>query len=61
VTLLGNPGVIAALALLIAVALAAGLLYWVRSRREFGTDADRAIYNALLTMAQASPPLRDGL
>ena len=56
-----NPGVVAALALVIAVALAAGLLTWARSRREFGTDADRAIYSALITMAQASPPLRDGL
>jgi two-component system LytT family sensor kinase len=61
VTLLGNPGVVAALALALAAMLAAGLLYWVRTRREFGTDTDRAIYNALLTMAQASPPLRDGL
>ena len=59
--LLGNPGVVAALALVIGAALAAGLLNWARSRRQFGTDADRAIYNALITMAQASPPLRDGL
>ncbi|HET9257461.1 MAG TPA: histidine kinase [Pseudonocardiaceae bacterium] len=59
--LLGNPGVVAALALAIAAMMAAGLLYWVRTRREFSTDTDRAIYNALLTMAQASPPLRDGL
>ncbi|MDQ3762227.1 MAG: histidine kinase [Actinomycetota bacterium] len=33
----------------------------MRTWREFGTDADRATYNALHTMAQASPPLRDGL
>ncbi|MDQ3825906.1 MAG: sensor histidine kinase, partial [Actinomycetota bacterium] len=59
--LLHNPGVVAALALIIAAVLAVGLLHWVRSRREFGTDADRATYNALITMARASPPLRDRL
>ena len=50
------------LLVVIAGAVAAGLLYRARSSREdFGTDADRATYNALHTMAQASPPLRVGL
>jgi len=49
------------LAVILATVLAAGFMYWVRIRRPFGTDADRATYNALSAMAQASPPLRDGL
>ncbi|MGH3988128.1 MAG: sensor histidine kinase, partial [Pseudonocardiaceae bacterium] len=53
--------VLAVLAVLGSAVFAAGLLYWVRTRGTFGTDADRATYTALLTMAQASPPLRDGL
>ncbi|MGH3838313.1 MAG: sensor histidine kinase [Pseudonocardiaceae bacterium] len=52
---------LAALAVLFSAVFVAGLLYWVRTRGTFGTDADRATYTALLTMAQASPPLRDGL
>ena len=53
--------VLVVLAVLFLAVVAAGLLYWVRTRGTFGTDADRATYTALLTMAQASPPLRDGL
>lgn len=54
--------VVLILLVVIAGAVAAGLLYRARSSREdFGTDADRATYNALHTMAQASPPLRVGL
>jgi two-component system, LytTR family, sensor kinase len=49
------------LSVFVAAVFAAGLVYWMRARRAFGTDADRATYTALLTMAQASPPLRDGL
>jgi two-component system LytT family sensor kinase len=50
------------LLVVIAGAVAAGWMYRARSSREdFGTDADRATYNALHTMAQASPPLRVGL
>ncbi len=49
------------LSVLGAAVFAAGLVYWMHARRAFGTDADRATYTALLTMAQASPPLRDGL
>jgi two-component system LytT family sensor kinase len=52
---------LAALAVLLPAALAAGLLYWVHTRRAFDTDTDRATYTALHTMGQASPPLRDGL
>jgi two-component system LytT family sensor kinase len=51
----------AVFAVLFVAVSAAGLLYWVRVRGTFSTDADRATYTALLTMAQASPPLRDGL
>jgi two-component system, LytTR family, sensor kinase len=53
--------VLAVLAGLLPAALAAGLLYWIRTRRAFDTDTDRATYTALHTMGQASPPLRDGL
>ncbi|MGH3936716.1 MAG: sensor histidine kinase [Pseudonocardiaceae bacterium] len=49
------------LSVLGASVFAAGVVYWMRTRQTFGTDADRATYTALLTMAQASPPLRDGL
>ncbi|MGB8961113.1 MAG: histidine kinase, partial [Pseudonocardiaceae bacterium] len=59
--LLSNAALAGALAVILAVVLAAGLTYRVRSRRPFGTDADRATYTALHTMAQASPPLRDRL
>ncbi len=52
---------LAVLAVLSTAALAAGLLYWLRTHQEFGTDYDRATYNALYAMGQASPPLRDGL
>jgi two-component system LytT family sensor kinase len=61
VNLLSNAAVAGALAVILAVVLAAWLTYRVRSRRPFGTDADRATYTALHTMAQASPPLRDRL
>ncbi|MGH3754305.1 MAG: sensor histidine kinase [Pseudonocardiaceae bacterium] len=50
---------LAVLLVLLTAASAAGLLYWVRTHREF--DTDRAIYTALQAMGQASPPLRDGL
>ncbi|MGH3671735.1 MAG: sensor histidine kinase [Pseudonocardiaceae bacterium] len=54
--------VVLILVVIVAGAVAAGLLYRARSSREdFGTDADRATFNALHTMAQASPPLRAGL
>lgn len=56
-SLLGNAAVVAVL----AAALTAGLMYRMRRRRPFGTDADLATYHALLTMAQASPPLRERL
>lgn len=59
--LLSSAAVVVAVATIFAVALAGGLTRWMRSRREFSTDADRATYNALHTMAQASPPLRNGL
>ncbi|HEU0129184.1 MAG TPA: sensor histidine kinase, partial [Pseudonocardiaceae bacterium] len=49
------------LAILFSTVSAAGLVYWVHTRGTFGTDADRATYTALHTMAQASPTLRDGL
>jgi two-component system LytT family sensor kinase len=61
VNLLSSAVVVVAVAAVFAVALAGGLSRWMRSRREFSTDADRATYNALHTMAQASPPLRNGL
>jgi two-component system, LytTR family, sensor kinase len=57
VNLLSNAAVVVVLATM----LAAGLMYGMRSRRPFGTDADHATYNALLAMAQASPPLREKL
>jgi two-component system LytT family sensor kinase len=63
VTLLSHAA-LALLAVVLAVVLAAGLMYWmywIRVRRPFGTDADLATYNALYTMAQASPPLRERL
>ncbi|MGH3979704.1 MAG: sensor histidine kinase [Pseudonocardiaceae bacterium] len=62
--LLTDPTVLAVLTLLalaVAAALAGGLLYWMRTRKGFTSDADRATYTALHTMALASPPLRDGL
>jgi two-component system LytT family sensor kinase len=49
------------LTLLLAALAAAGVMYWLQIRRPFGNDADNATYTALHTMAQASPPLRDGL
>jgi two-component system, LytTR family, sensor kinase len=49
------------LAILFFTVCAVGLMYWVHTRGTFGTDADRATYTALHTMAQASPTLRDGL
>ncbi|MGH3719707.1 MAG: sensor histidine kinase [Pseudonocardiaceae bacterium] len=55
-TLLSNAAVV-----VLAVALGAGLRCYLGSRRPFGTDADRATYHALHTMAQASPPLRERL
>ena len=58
---MGSVILLVVLAALCCAVFAAGLLYWVRARGTFGTDADRATYTALLTMAQASPPLRDGL
>jgi two-component system, LytTR family, sensor kinase len=45
----------------LAVVLAAGLMYSMRGRRSFGTAADLATYHTLNTMAQASPPLRERL
>jgi two-component system LytT family sensor kinase len=57
----GSVILLAVLVVLFLAGFAAGLLYWVRTRGTFGTDADRATYNALLTMAQASPPLRESL
>jgi two-component system, LytTR family, sensor kinase len=53
--------VLAILAVLVVAGVATGLMYWVRTQQAFGTDADRATYNALDAMAQASRPLRDGL
>ena len=41
--------------------LSFGVLLWLRSRKAFATDAERATYTALHTMSLASPPLRDGL
>ncbi|MEO7195020.1 MAG: histidine kinase [Pseudonocardiaceae bacterium] len=55
-TLLSDAAVV-----VLAVALAAGLRYFMRSRQPFGNDADHATYRALHTMAQASPPLRERL
>ena len=52
---------LAALAVLLVAGLVTGSMYWVRTQRAFGTDADRATYSALDAMAQASRPLRDGL
>jgi len=57
VNLLSN----AAVALVLAVAIVAGLMYGLRSRRPFGTDADVATYTALNAMAQAALPLRERL
>jgi two-component system LytT family sensor kinase len=45
----------------LAVVIAAGVILRRRRRQPFGSDADRATYTALHTMAQASPPLRDRL
>ena len=50
-----------AVATVLAMVLAAGLMYGMRSRRSFGTAADLATYHTLHTMAQASPPLRERL
>lgn len=61
VELLTDPVLLAVLAVAVASALAGWLLYRVRTRRTFASDADRATYTALHTMALASPPLRDGL
>ncbi|MDQ2880881.1 MAG: histidine kinase [Actinomycetota bacterium] len=41
--------------------IAAGFVYRMRRRQPFGSDADRATYTALHTMAQASLPLRERL
>lgn len=59
--LLNPTAVTAVLAVLMAAVVAAGWLYWARTRRPFSNDADRATYHALHTMALASPPLRDKL
>jgi len=56
---LGTVAVVGVVVL--ALVIAAGLTYRMRRRQPFGSDADRATYTALHTMAQASPPLRDRL
>jgi two-component system LytT family sensor kinase len=59
--LLAQPAVLAVLGVAVAVGVGAGLMFWVRTRRAFATDIERATYAAMHTMALASPPLRDGL
>ena len=51
------------LAVLVVVLVVPGIVLWraVRSRRAFGTTAERATYAALHEASLASPPLRDGL
>lgn len=61
VDVLTDPAALAVLAVTVAVVLAGWLRYRIRTRRAFASDADRATYTALHTMALASPPLRDGL
>jgi len=60
-SLLSDPALLAVLAVVVVVLVAGGLLMRARTRRVFASDADRATYTALHTMALASPPLRDGL
>jgi two-component system LytT family sensor kinase len=50
-----------AVVVLALIALAVPLLRTGRSRRFFGTSADRATYATLHTASQAAPPLRAGL
>ncbi|MGI9064708.1 MAG: sensor histidine kinase [Pseudonocardiaceae bacterium] len=59
--LLRDPAVLAVLAVVVLAAIGTVLYLRARSRRAFASDADRATYTALHTMALASPPLRDGL
>jgi two-component system LytT family sensor kinase len=58
----GTPAVVAvAVVVLVLVALALPLLRAGRTRRFFGTPADRATYATLHTASLAAPPLRSGL
>jgi len=58
----GTPAVVAVtLVVLVLVALALPLLRAGRTRRFFGTPADRATYATLHTASLAAPPLRSGL
>jgi two-component system LytT family sensor kinase len=58
----GTPAVVAvAVAVLALVALAVPLLRGGRSRRSFGTSAERAAFAALHEASLAAPPLRSGL
>ncbi len=59
--LLQDPAVLGLIALVVLAAIGTVLFLRARSRRAFASDADRATYTALHTMALASPPLRDGL
>ena len=58
----GTPAVVAVtVVVLVLVALALPLLRAGRTRRFFGTPADRATYATLHTASLAAPPLRSGL
>lgn len=59
--LLTDPTVLAAVVGLAAVGLGTLAVYWLRTRRAFASDAERATFSALNLMSLASKPLRDGL
>jgi two-component system LytT family sensor kinase len=54
-----NP--LPAVAAVLIVAVAAGLVYAVRHRRDLGTSAGRATFDTLHTASLAAPSLREGL